>query len=103
MSEQKLKEQAKEAFKRAEFGTTGYIHGINIKNPEHLIMEWPMEGLKFEIMGGVNLKQLDRLRATLKVSRHPQLSPVHAFRTVTSIHFLRKPVRYSGITSRSVV
>lgn len=73
---------------------TGYIHGINIKNPEHLIMECPMEGLKFEIMGGVNLKQLDRLRATLKVSRHPQLSPVHAFRNTVDLYNDNQIKRY---------
>lgn len=83
-----------EALKKAPKSQTGYIHGINIQNPEHLIMECPTEGLKFEIMGGVNLKQLDRLRATLKVSRHPQLSPVHAFRNTVDLYNDNQIKRY---------
>lgn len=74
--------------------STGYIHGINIQNPEHLIFECPKESLKFEIMGGINLKQLDRLRATLKVSRFPQLSPVHAFRNTVDLYNDNQIKRY---------
>ena len=90
MDEQKVTD----AFKNAKNAQTGYIHGIHIQNPEHLIMECPMEGLKFEIMGGVNLKQLDRLRATLKVSRFPQLSPVHAFRNTVDLYNDNQIKRY---------
>jgi DNA primase len=63
-----------------------YIHGINVQNAEHLVMDCPMEGLKFEIMGGINLKVLDRLKATLKVSRLPQLSPIHAYRNTVDLY-----------------
>lgn len=63
-----------------------YLNGINVQNPEHLIMDCPVEGLKFEIMGGINLKQLDRLRATLKVCRLPLLSPVHVYRNTIDLY-----------------
>src|SRR5690606_26597988 len=94
MNEQELKEETKKAFKNVEFASLDYIHGINIKNPEHLICECPMEGLSYEILGGVNLKQLDRLRATLKVSRHPQLSPAHAFRNTVDLYSDSQVKRY---------
>lgn len=71
-----------------------YINGINVENAEHLVMDCPMEGLKFEIMGGVNLKQLDRLRATLKVSRLPQLSPIHAYRNTLDLYNDNQIKRY---------
>jgi len=87
-----FEEQAKKTSK--EKTNNSYIHGINIQNPEHLICECPMESLKFEIMGGINLKQLDRLRATLKVSRFPQLSPVHAFRNTVDLYNDNQIKRY---------
>ena len=73
---------------------TGFVHGINIQNPEHLICECPIEGLKYEIMGGINLKQLDRLRATVKITRFPQLSPVHAFRNTVDMYNDNQIKRY---------
>ena len=87
-----FEEQSKKTSK--EKTNNSYIHGINIQNPEHLICECPMESLKFEIMGGINLKQLDRLRATLKVSRFPQLSPVHAFRNTVDLYNDNQIKRY---------
>ena len=97
-------EQILEAFQNVDLTKvtpiqTGYIHGINIENPEHLVMDCPIEGLKFEIMGGVNLKQLDRLKATLKVSRPPQLSPVHAYRNTVDLYNdsqIKRYIRESG-------
>lgn len=73
---------------------TGFLHGIDVRNPEHLIFMRPMECLQFEIMGGVNLKQLDRLRATVKVSRYPQLSPVHAYRNTVDLYNDSQVKRY---------
>ena len=87
-----FEEQSKKTSK--EKTNNSYIHGINIQNPEHLICECPMESLKFEIMGGINLKQLDRLRATLKVSRFPQLSPIHAFRNTVDLYNDNQIKRY---------
>lgn len=92
-------EQILEAFQNLDLNKikpiqTGYVHGINIENPEHLVMDCPIEGLKFEIMGGVNLKQLDRLKATLKVSRLPQLSPVHAYRNTVDLYNESQIKRY---------
>ena len=66
--------------------STNYVNGIDVQNAEHLVMDCPIEGLKFEIMGGINLKVLDRLKATLKVSRLPQLSPVHAYRNTVDLY-----------------
>ena len=66
--------------------STQYVNGIDVQNAEHLVMDCPIEGLKFEIMGGINLKVLDRLKATLKVSRLPQLSPVHAYRNTVDLY-----------------
>lgn len=73
---------------------TGFIYGINIQNPEHLIFNCPMEHLSYEIMGGVNMKQLDRLRVTLKVARSPLLSPVHVFRNTIDLYNDNQIKRY---------
>jgi len=96
MTEQEYQTWFEEQAKKSSLPKTNnsYIHGINIQNPEHLICECPMESLKFEIMGGINLKQLDRLRATLKVSRFPQLSPVHAFRNTVDLYNDNQIKRY---------
>jgi len=85
---------AKTAFEQAVPSSLEYLHGINIKNPEHLIYEDPQHSLKYEILGGVNAKQLDRLRATLKVCRHPQLSPVHAYRNTVDLYSDSQVKRY---------
>jgi hypothetical protein len=45
-------------------------------------------------MGGVNMKQLDRLRVTLKVSRHPQFSPVHVYRNTVDLYSDTQIKRY---------
>lgn len=92
-------EQILEAFQNVDLTKvtpidTGYVHGINVQNAEHLTMDCPIEGLKFEIMGGINLKQLDRLRATLKVSRLPQLSPIHAYRNTVDLYSDNQIKRY---------
>jgi DNA primase len=79
-------DQMMEAYQTQNPTQTGFVHGIDVKNPEHLIMECVNAKLKFEILGGVNLKQLDRLRATLKVSRFPQHSPIHAFRNTIDFY-----------------
>jgi DNA primase len=65
---------------------TGFIHGIDVRVAEHLVFECPSAKLKFEIMGGINLKQMDRLRATIKISRFPIFSPLHAFRNTVDLY-----------------
>jgi len=94
MNEQQETEWAKKAFESAEFGSTGFIHGIDIRNPEHLICENPLAQLRYELLGGVNMKQLDRLRVTLKVTRFPQLSPVHAYRNTVDLYSDTQVKRY---------
>lgn len=94
MNEQEILEKGLAGFQTAPKGSTGYLHGINIQNPEHLICECPLEQLKYELLGGVNMKQLDRLRVTLKVTRHPQLSPVHAYRNTVDLYSDSQVKRY---------
>lgn len=94
MNEQQQTEWAKNAFENREFASTGFIHGIDIRNPEYLICENPTAQLRYELLGGVNMKQLDRLRVTLKVTRFPQLSPVHAYRNTVDLYSDTQVKRY---------
>jgi len=92
-NDQNLKELASQFNpKTAQKASTGYIHGMNIQNPEHLVKE--TDHLKFEVMGGVNIKQLDRLKVTLKLSRNPTLSPVHSFRNTLDLYNDNQITRY---------
>ncbi len=94
MNEQDFLKQGKELLKNGISSSTGFVHGIDIRNPEHLIFESPMEQLSYELMGGVNMKQLDRLRVTLKVSRLPLLSPVHVYRNTVDLYSDSQIKRY---------
>ena len=77
-------EELREEFKQAKAegkipkGETGYFQGMNIQNPEHLVNETSC--LRFEVMGGVNIRQIDRLKITLRISRFPKLTPLHVHR-----------------------
>jgi DNA primase len=62
----------------------GYHYGINTQNPEHL--KYKTDHLQFELMGGINLRQLDRFRVTLKISRNPLLTPLHAYRNTLDLY-----------------
>jgi DNA primase len=64
--------------------TTGFAYGINIKNTDYL--EYKTEAYTFALLGGVNIKQLDRLRVTLKITRNPQLSPLHSYRSSVDLY-----------------
>jgi DNA primase len=99
---QSLANRMTAAFESQEQTNTGFVHGIDIRNPEHLIMECANVHLKFEIMGGVNLKHLDRLRATVKVSRHPQFSPIHAFRNTIDLYSDAQIKRYVREASQNL-
>lgn len=94
MNEQDLVNELKKVSKNGLSASTGFIHGIDIRNPEHLIFENPLEQLSYELMGGVNMKQLDRLRVTLKVTRFPQLSPVHVYRNTVDLYSDTQIKRY---------
>lgn len=94
MKETDIIKQGSELLKSGLKSETGFIHGIDIRNPEHLIYENPMEQLRYELLGGVNMKQLDRLRITLKVTRFPQLSPVHAYRNTVDLYSDTQIKRY---------
>lgn len=71
---------------------TGYAHGINIENKDHLKFA---EGfLLMEVLGGVNMEKADRLRVTLKTSRNPLLSPLHVYRNTIDLYNSNQIERY---------
>jgi DNA primase len=51
---------------------------LNTENEEYLIYE--NEELKIVLLGGINVKQIDRLRVTMLMERKPKLSPLHTIR-----------------------
>ncbi len=63
---------------------TGFQYGIDTTVPHHL--KYKDAHLQFEIMGGVNIKTLDRLKVTLKISRSPLLTPLHAYRNTIDLY-----------------
>ncbi len=63
---------------------TGFEYGIDTSVPHHL--KYKVEHLFFEVMGGVNIKTLDRLKVTLKISRSPLLTPLHAYRNTIDLY-----------------
>jgi predicted transcriptional regulator len=56
----------------------GNLEGINTSNPEYITYQ--KEALKFTLLGGFSLQQIDRLRVTLKLNIEPQLSPLQSIR-----------------------
>ncbi|MFK8046117.1 MAG: type IV secretion system DNA-binding domain-containing protein [Crocinitomicaceae bacterium] len=86
LTPEKMKEDFAEAKRNGKIpkGQTGFFQGMNIQNPEHLILE--KGALCFEVMGGVNLKQLDRLKVTLSLSRFPMLSSLHVIRHTLDLY-----------------
>jgi energy-coupling factor transporter ATP-binding protein EcfA2 len=79
---------------------TGFKFGIDITNPEHL--KWKSDFISFEIMGGVNIKQLDRLRITLKISRSPLLTPLHTYRNTVDLYNDNQVERYVRMASEKL-
>jgi len=71
---------------------TGIQYGIDVKNPEHL--KYKTDFLSFELLGGVNIRQLDRLRVTLKISRNPLLTPLHTYRNTVDLYNDNQVERY---------
>lgn len=55
-----------------------YAAGLDAHNTEYITYQ--TGNLLFTMLGGINLNQLDRLRVTVKISRMPQLSPLHSLR-----------------------
>jgi hypothetical protein len=51
---------------------------LNTNNTEYITYQ--KEGLKFTLLGGISLQQIDRLRVTLKLNIEPQLSPLQSIR-----------------------
>jgi len=79
---------------------TGFKYGIDVTNPEHL--KWKYEFISFEIMGGVNIRQLDRLRITLKISRYPLLTPLHTYRNTVDLYNDNQVERYIRMASEKL-
>ena len=63
---------------------TGFEYGMNVTNTDCITFD--KGGLQFSLMGGVNMKQLDRMRVTLKVARNPLLSPLHSYRNTLDLY-----------------
>ena len=63
---------------------TGFEYGLNVKNTDCITFD--ENGLRFSLMGGVNIKQLDRMRVTLKVARNPLLSALHSYRHTLDLY-----------------
>ena len=86
MTPEKMREEFSKDLKNGKIpkGQTGFFQGMNIQNPEHLVLE--KGALRFEVMGGVNLKQLDRLKVTLSLSRYPMLSSLHVIRHTLDLY-----------------
>ncbi|MBL4754712.1 MAG: hypothetical protein JKY52_14105, partial [Flavobacteriales bacterium] len=51
---------------------------LNTSNPDYIT--YKKENLKFTLLGGISLQQIDRLRVTLKLNIEPQLSPLQSIR-----------------------
>ncbi|MGB1216538.1 MAG: toprim domain-containing protein, partial [Saprospiraceae bacterium] len=51
---------------------------LNARNEEYLMYE--NKELKIVLLGGINIKQIDRLRVTMLMERKPKLSPLHTIR-----------------------
>ena len=51
---------------------------LETTNPDYITYQ--TETLEFALLGGISIKQLDRMRVTLRTSRSPQLSPLHSIR-----------------------
>ena len=86
LTPEKMRDEFSKDLKKGKVpkGQTGFFQGMNIQNPEHLILE--KGALRFEVMGGVNFKQLDRLKVTLSLSRYPILSSLHVIRHTLDLY-----------------
>lgn len=70
--------------KKSDAIYTGFEYGIDTKISHHL--KYQHEHLLFEVMGGINIRNLDRLKVTLKISRYPLLTPLHAYRNTIDLY-----------------
>ncbi len=77
---------------KADLISTGFEFGIDVRNVEYL--KFSRSILNFELLGGVNIRQLDRLRVTLKISRSPLLTPLHTFRNTVDLYNDNQVERY---------
>ena len=57
---------------------------LNTRNPEFIT--FTTEDLQIVLLGGINLQQLDRLRATIKITRKDTSNPLHSIRHTIDLY-----------------
>ncbi len=57
---------------------------LNTRNPEFIT--FTTEELQIVLLGGINLSQLDRLRATIKITRKGSTNPLHSIRHTIDLY-----------------
>ncbi len=57
---------------------------LNTSNPEFIT--YTTKELQIILLGGINLQQLDRLRATIKITRNGSTNPLHSIRHTTDLY-----------------
>lgn len=57
---------------------------LNTRNPEFIT--FTTEELQIVLLGGINLQQLDRLRATIKITRKDTSNPLHSVRHTIDLY-----------------
>lgn len=57
---------------------------LNTRNPEFIT--FTTEELQIILLGGINLQQLDRLRATIKITRKGTTNPLHSIRHTIDLY-----------------
>jgi DNA primase catalytic core len=57
---------------------------LNTRNPEFIT--FTTEELQIILLGGINLQQLDRLRATIKITRKDTTNPLHSIRHTIDLY-----------------
>jgi DNA primase len=57
---------------------------LNTKNPEFIT--FTTQELQIILLGGINLQQLDRLRATIKITRTDSSNPLHSIRHTLDLY-----------------
>ncbi len=58
--------------------------GLNTRNPEFIT--FTTDELQIVLLGGINLSQLDRLRATIKITRKDTTNPLHSIRHTIDLY-----------------
>ncbi|MBU0765310.1 MAG: toprim domain-containing protein [Bacteroidetes bacterium] len=65
---------------------------LDTSNPENI--RYLTDELEFALLGGIGIRQLDRMRVTLRTGRIPQLSPLHSIRQNLDLYNDEQVERY---------